>query len=138
MAGLTVQNQSYAGETRICIENNIVPYLSNPLFIRLQILFETMKRKLFAQVPNQFNHRIALYGMGGVSKTQMAQAYVYAYVSIYDRIYWVSALNKAALLSPDIKRLPTLLEFKHTETQHRLRLWKRCLCSFDKNKAGSW
>jgi tetratricopeptide (TPR) repeat protein len=48
---------------------------------------------------NQYNHRVALYGMGGVGKTQTAIAYVYANKAKYEKIFWISATSEAALLS---------------------------------------
>ena len=47
----------------------------------------------------KFNHRVALYGMGGVGKTQCAIEYVYASVSDYERIYWITAVDQTSLLS---------------------------------------
>ena len=62
------------------------------------MFLETLRQKLLDQVPKQFNHRIALYGMGGVGKTQIALEYVYANKPNYERIYWISAVDQASLL----------------------------------------
>src|SRR5271154_6501549 len=100
MAGLPLQNPSGADEARTSIENKfLVPYLQNPHFTGRQAFLETLKENLFAHVPKQFNHRVALYGMGGVGKTQTALAYVYANKHIYSRIYWITAIDQAAMLS---------------------------------------
>ena len=45
------------------------------------------------------NHRIALYGMGGIGKTQIALEYVYSNRDSYERIYWITAVDQASLLS---------------------------------------
>jgi len=37
--------------------------------------------------------------MGGIGKTQCALGYVYAHRDVYDRIYWISAVDKSSLLS---------------------------------------
>jgi len=37
--------------------------------------------------------------MGGIGKTQCALGYVYTNRDIYDRIYWISAVDKSSLLS---------------------------------------
>ena len=37
--------------------------------------------------------------MGGVGKTQCAIEYVYAFASDYERIYWITAVDQASLLS---------------------------------------
>jgi hypothetical protein len=37
--------------------------------------------------------------MGGVGKTQCALAYIYANQNDYEKIYWISGVNQASLLS---------------------------------------
>jgi tetratricopeptide (TPR) repeat protein len=77
----------------------LVPYEQNPRFTGRQQFLERLKEILVHQAPNRDNHRIALYGMGGIGKTQTALQYVYNNRSHYDRIYWVSAVNQASLLA---------------------------------------
>jgi tetratricopeptide (TPR) repeat protein len=50
-------------------------------------------------MPDQYNHRVALYGLGGVGKTQLALEYIYRHwqSKTYERIYWVSAVSQATL-----------------------------------------
>jgi tetratricopeptide (TPR) repeat protein len=48
---------------------------------------------------HEYNHRVALYGMGGVGKTQTALAYVYARKKFYHSIFWITGVDQAALLS---------------------------------------
>src|SRR5205814_1457541 len=55
--------------------------------------------KLLNQVPKEYSHRIALYGMGGIGKTQIAVEYVYSNKPNYKRIYWINAVNQASLYS---------------------------------------
>ena len=45
-----------------------------------------------------YRHRIALFGLGGIGKTQVALEYVYRYQSWYSRIYWISADSQKSLL----------------------------------------
>jgi len=54
---------------------------------------------LCEEVESEWNHRVALYGMGGVGKTQVAIEYVYANRMNYDRIYWITAASEAPILS---------------------------------------
>jgi hypothetical protein len=58
-----------------------------------------VRENLLAEVPGEFNHRIALYGMGGIGKTQVAIEYVYANEANYRRTYWISGVNQTSLLS---------------------------------------
>jgi tetratricopeptide (TPR) repeat protein len=46
-----------------------------------------------------FNHCVALYGMGGVGKTQVALEYVFRYKSEYKYVFWIAAHDLANLLS---------------------------------------
>ena len=50
------------------------------------------------QAPKEYNHRIALYGMGGIGKTQIALEYVYINKTNYERIYWITAVDQTSLL----------------------------------------
>ena len=77
----------------------MVPYDKNEQFTGRNNLLQTLEEMLSEVVPRQYNHRVALYGMGGVGKTQTAIAYVYANQDKYDRIYWISAASEATLLS---------------------------------------
>jgi tetratricopeptide (TPR) repeat protein len=100
-------------------ERFLVPYQRNPHFTGRQKFLQTLRERLLAQVDKQYNHRIALYGMGGVGKTQCTLEYVYANESQYERIYWLSGVDQAALLSGYQKiakrvGLPKLQRLKET------------------------
>jgi len=97
MASLNLQNQN---DRLHQIENKfLVPYQANPRFIGRTQFLQTVRVKLSDVALNHDNHRIALYGMGGIGKTQCALGYVYANRDVYDRIYWISAVDKSSLLS---------------------------------------
>ena len=55
----------------------MVPYEKNEFFVGQDDLIDQIFDRLCASKPHQYNHRIALYGMGGVGKTQTALAYVH-------------------------------------------------------------
>ena len=67
--------------------NFIVPFEQNHLFTERKEFFEVLKQKLFDQTLKTLNHRVALYGMRGIGKTQTALEYVYANKDAYKRIY---------------------------------------------------
>ena len=77
----------------------IVPYPRNPQFTGRTKLLETMRERFFTQIPMRYSPRIALYGLGGVGKTQLALEYCYRSRHHYDRIYWLSASDQASLMS---------------------------------------
>ena len=79
--------------------NFMVPYRRNEQFIGRQDLLTKLRAKLSSSIPNEWNHCVALYGLGGVGKTQLALEYVYAEKSNYDMIFWIPAVSEDALLS---------------------------------------
>ena len=81
------------------IENKfIVPYQQNPHFTGRKRFLQTLKEKLVSHAPKKHNHRIALYGMGGVGKTQCTLEYIYSNKSEYERIYWITAADQSSML----------------------------------------
>ena len=84
----------------------MVPYAKNEQFMGRDNLLAQLFSKLREQKQYQDNHRVALYGLGGVGKTQTALAYVYANHTCYDSIFWISATSQASLLS-DFQRIAT-------------------------------
>lgn len=77
----------------------IVPYQKNEHFTGRRNLLARLCEKLYETTPRQFNHRVALYGLGGIGKTQLALEYVYSHKSVHDRVYWLSGVDEASLLA---------------------------------------
>src|SRR5205085_1343773 len=77
----------------------LVPHERNPHFTGRHNLLAHLRAKMVETNPKEYNHRVAIYGMGGVGKTQVALEYVYRYRDNYDGIYWITASDQAALLS---------------------------------------
>src|SRR5579859_3952387 len=75
------------------------PYERNPYFLGRDDLLIHLRQKLEETKPKQYNHRVAIFGMGGVGKTQVANEYIYRYEKHYNDIYWISATDESALLS---------------------------------------
>ena len=90
-------------DQQISTDDFIVPFEQNPRFTGRREFLEILKGKLFEQAPKKYNHRIALYGMGGIGKTQTALEYVYTNRDSYDRVYWITAVDQASLLSGYLK-----------------------------------
>ena len=74
-------------------------YQRNPQFVGRTELLETLRNKLCQTQERTFNHRVALYGMGGVGKTQVALEYVFKYKSEYNSMFWITADSLANLQS---------------------------------------
>jgi hypothetical protein len=77
----------------------MIPYDRNPYFLGRDGILSDLRKKQETKPQWQYNHRVAIYGMGGVGKTQIAIEYVYRHEKDYDDIYWISASDQAALLS---------------------------------------
>lgn len=77
----------------------MVPYARNRYFTGRNSFLEQIFDKLGASRKNdRYPGRLALFGMGGVGKTQIALEFVYRYRSSYDWIYWISAASQGSLL----------------------------------------
>jgi tetratricopeptide (TPR) repeat protein len=77
----------------------LMPYDRNPHFTGRDELLTELRDKLDEAKPKAYNHRVAVHGMGGVGKTQLAIEYVHRYKALYDGIFWISAVDNAELLS---------------------------------------
>jgi len=71
----------------------IVPgiYQRNPHFVGRHDLIEQLRTKLCATQEGTYRNRVALHGMGGVGKTQVAIEYVFKYKEQYSSVFWISA-----------------------------------------------
>src|SRR5271169_4995184 len=76
-----------------------MPYQRNPHFTGRDDLLTLLSEKLRDTSAKKYNHRVAIYGMGGVGKTQLAIEYVHRNKEKYDSIFWISSADQAALLS---------------------------------------
>jgi tetratricopeptide (TPR) repeat protein len=76
-----------------------VRYEKNPHFTGREDLLELLAQELSDEKPNRYNHRVALHGLGGVGKTQIALEYAYRHEADYAYVFWISAIDQAQLLS---------------------------------------
>ena len=75
----------------------IVPpiYQQNLHFLGRDDILEQLRQMLCVSRPETYNHRVALYGMGGVGKTQCAMEYMFRYKPEYCSVFWISAATQA-------------------------------------------
>jgi tetratricopeptide (TPR) repeat protein len=83
----------------ICQSVFHVQYERNPYFTGRDDLFETIRHKIRDEQLKGYKHRIALFGLGGVGKTQIALEYCFRYKQDYDYVFWMSSADETRLLS---------------------------------------
>jgi tetratricopeptide (TPR) repeat protein len=76
-----------------------VRYERNPYFTGRNEFLDNLCRELSDRRFKRYNHRIALHGLGGVGKTQIALEYAYTHKLDYNYIFWISAVDQVELLS---------------------------------------
>ena len=76
----------------------LVPFERNPLFTGRDAILVMLHDNLQNVSPKRYN-RIAIHGMGGIGKTQIAIEYCFRYQHSYDHIFWLSAAERTTLLS---------------------------------------
>jgi hypothetical protein len=76
----------------------MVPYERNQYFTGRDAFLKRLFSRFQDSSPAPYCGRLALYGMGGIGKTQAALEFVYRYQSYYSRIYWISAVSQESLL----------------------------------------
>ena len=109
----------------------VVPFERNSLFTGRKEFLRILNQTLHDTAPKKYNNRVALYGMGGIGKTQTALEYVYANGDSYKRIYWITAVDQASLLSGyrniAVKaELNNLLNLKPIDLAKGVLSWLRC------------
>lgn len=107
-------------------DNFSLPSQRNPKFTGREDFLQTVQDKLAISIPGHFNYRIALYGMGGIGKTQCALEYVYRNKTGYQKIYWLSAVDQASLLS-DYRTVAKKAGLRELETEKPFEIAKAVL-----------
>jgi tetratricopeptide (TPR) repeat protein len=77
----------------------VVPHQRNMHFTGRERLIAAVRDELNKSTLRAWSHRIALYGLGGVGKTQLALEYAYTFKQDYNGVYWISAVSQATLFS---------------------------------------
>ena len=108
----------------------LVPYERDEQFVNRDDVMSQL-RNIICEVSPENNHRVALYGIEGVGKTQIALSYVYTYRTSYERIYWINAADETSLFSgfQEINQLENCVatdEMGMDELAKAVLAWLRC------------
>ncbi|KAI0973577.1 P-loop containing nucleoside triphosphate hydrolase protein [Xylaria arbuscula] len=76
---------------------NNIPYTSNARFSGREEVLDTIHTSLNPDSPSSALKSLALFGMGGVGKTQIAVQYAYKNLQHFDVILWIAADNGIAI-----------------------------------------
>ena len=78
----------------------MVPYQRNHFFTGRDSFLKKLSKKFRVNYNTSAHYcgRVALYGMGGIGKTQTALEFIYRSQTSYSRIYWISAVTQESLL----------------------------------------
>ena len=76
-----------------------IPYHSNPSFTGRTKILETIHQRLVLNAKPGYTTSLALYGLGGVGKTQIAIEYAYRHRMYFDIICWLQANDWSTLVS---------------------------------------
>ena len=105
----------------------------NPHFTGRKSLLKSIREKLCDTAPKKYNHRLALFGMGGVGKTQIAIEYLVQFETEYEGVYWITAETKAQLLSGFVS-IAKETRCTDTTSQTQIEVAEAVLRWFDKSK----
>ena len=93
----TALNANTASEVQ-SREAFLVPYAKNPLFTGRESYLEQIRIKLLEKLPKKYNHRVAIHGLGGIGKTQIAIEYAHRHRGDYNFVFWLHAAERASLV----------------------------------------
>ena len=108
----------------------MVPYERNRFFVGRDTFIADLHNTFQSNTRPALQHhgRIALFGLGGIGKTQIALEFVYRSQSSYRRIYWISAATQESLLDGYQKigkraNIPIAPDLKPVEVAEQVMLW---------------
>ncbi|HZS78617.1 MAG TPA: tetratricopeptide repeat protein [Ktedonobacteraceae bacterium] len=95
-----------------------VPITRNPFFTGRQALLDLLYERLSTTGKAAPTQPQALYGLGGVGKTQTAAEYVFLYGNEYAHVFWIRAASRDTLIA-DYVELAHLLELPEKDAQEQ-------------------
>jgi tetratricopeptide (TPR) repeat protein len=105
-----------------------VPFPRNPFFTGREEILHTLHYRLTAQQSTAPLQALALCGLGGIGKTQIALEYAYQYASEYRAVFWLATENVESLMASyqqiaEQLHLPERLEAEQARMVLAVRHW---------------
>lgn len=95
-----------------------IPYQQNPLFIGREALLQRLYDTFHLKSAEKHVQVLAISGLGGIGKTQLAIEYAYRYRDSYSAAFWIQADSHEALLS-NLDSLANLLQLPEAKEKDR-------------------
>ena len=113
----------------------IVPYPTNPRFVGRDEVLKQMSIDLAISKPEQKS--IAIHGMGGVGKTQIALKFIYGHMNDYPAVFWMNADSRAKLQSSFVDAAKKL-RLEEEESQRDVESVSKALKSWMEGSRDEW
>src|SRR5579884_3554604 len=95
-----------------------IPIAQSPYFTGREKLLETLNKRLSTTRVAALTQAQALYGLGGIGKTQTAAEYAFRYSHEYTHVFWVLAASSDTLIA-DFVKLANSLKLPEKDSQHQ-------------------
>ncbi len=112
---------SYAGKTSGEPVYWSVPYWRNPIFTGRSAVLEHLHKALYPTEAVALTQALALYGLGGIGKTQTAVEYAYRYADIYRAVFWIGG-ETVESIQASLLQIADLLGLPERETEEQAQL----------------
>ncbi|MHB8598579.1 MAG: FxSxx-COOH system tetratricopeptide repeat protein [Ktedonobacteraceae bacterium] len=98
-----------------------IPTMRNPFFTGRADLLALLHKRLSTARTAALTQPQALYGLGGIGKTQTAAEYAFRYGDDYTGIFWIRAATRETLIA-DFVTLAQLLDLREKDGQDQSRI----------------